>query len=124
MSIRKGGLPWEARLSAAHHRLSHIEMRIRSSSNAGEHLELWIQAEQEFHETLISACGSDTLKQLHLVIYARFRQQLVITDRNFSFVSENITQHQAIVDAALAGDEALVRQRIHDHLSRNLVYPL
>lgn len=123
MSIRNGGLSWEAQLSAAHHKLSHIEKRIHASANNHEHLALWIQAEQDFHETLISACGSETLKQTHLIIYARFRQQLVITDRNFSFVSENITQHQAIVDAALDGDETLVRQRIHDHLARNLIPP-
>ncbi len=124
LSIRQGGVAWEARLSAAHHKLSHIEMRIRSSNRGKELLELWVKAEQEFHETLISACGSDVLKHTHLVIYAQFRQQLVITDRNFSFVSENIAQHQSIVDAALDGDEDAVRQRIHDHLSRNLIHPV
>ena len=124
LSIRQGGVAWEARLSAAHHKLSHIETRIRSSSQVLEFLDLWIEAEREFHETLISACGSDVLKRMHRTIYAQFRQQLVISDRNFSFLPENITQHQLIVDAALAGDEDLVRQRIHDHLARNLILPL
>lgn len=121
LSIRQGGVEWEARLSAAHHKLSHIEMRIRSGNVSEDIIHLWIRAEQEFHQTLISACGSETLKRLHLMIYAQFRQQLVVTDRNFSFVPENIAQHQAIVDAALDGDEAEARSRIHDHLKRNLV---
>ncbi len=124
LSIRLGGVAWEARLSAAHHKLSHIETRIRANAKDETLIDLWIRAEQEFHEALISACGSDTLKKLHLLVYAQFRQQLVITDRNFSFVPENISQHQAIVDAALDGNEDLVRQSIHDHLARNLQHPL
>lgn len=124
LSIRQGGVAWEARLAAAHHKLSHIESRIRASNHETGLLDLWIAAEREFHETLISACDSDTLKRMHQMIYAQFRQQHVITDRNFSFVSENIAQHQSIVDAALDGDEGRVRQRIHDHLARNLIHPL
>lgn len=123
LSMRRGGIAWEARLSAVHHKLSHIERRISSSGGDPELLALWIEAEQEFHQTLISACGSQVLEQTHREIYDRFRQQLIITDRNFAFVTENIQQHQAIVDAALDGDEALVRQRIHDHLSRNMRHP-
>ena len=124
LSMRNGGVAWEARLSAAHHQLSHIELRIRSVGEVGSHLELWIKAEQEFHETLIAACKSEVLKRMHLLTYAQFRQQLVVTDRNFSFLPENISQHHAIVDAALEGNETLVRQCIHDHLSRNLIHPI
>ena len=36
------------------------------------------------------------------------------------FEPENIEQHQGILDAALSHDESLVRQRIYDHLKRNL----
>jgi DNA-binding GntR family transcriptional regulator len=120
LSIRNGGVGWEARLTAAHHQLSHIEKRIHSSDNSKPLEDLWFKAEQEFHETLISACETETLKAMHNRVYAQFRQQLMIVDRNFDFISDNIQHHSAILEAALSGDESLTRQKIHDHLERHL----
>ena len=124
LSIRLGGIAWEARLSAAHHKLSHIEAQVRTGEPSNELLQLWTGAELEFHQTLIDTCGSDILKQTHSLIYHQFRQQLITSDRQFVYVPENIAQHKGILDAALRKDEALVRRRIHDHLSRNLIRPL
>ncbi len=120
LSIRHGGVAWEARLSAAHHQLSHIEKRIHAAEDRAPLVDIWFNAELEFHQTLISACGSDTLKEMHVQIYRRFRQQLMIADRNFDFISMNIKHHHAILVAALDGDETLTRQKIHDHLARHL----
>ncbi len=120
LSIRQGGVGWEARLTAAHHKLSHIEKRIHDLSDPSELVDIWFTSEKEFHQTLISACNSETLKQMHGRIYAQFRQQLMEADRKFDFISENILHHADILDAALAADEPLTRKRIHDHLSRHL----
>lgn len=124
LSIRLGGVEWEAQLSAAHHKLSHIETHVRSSGSVQPHLKIWSRAEQEFHETLIGACGTDLLIRTHQVIYAQFRQQIVSAEANFGYVPQNIQEHQSILDAALARDEDLMRRRIHDHLARNLAHPL
>ncbi len=120
MSIRHGGVAWEARLTAAHHQLSHIEKRIHARNDPSGLIDIWSAAEKEFHQTLISACGSETLKQTHEVIYAQFRQQLMVADRHFDFISMNIQHHADILEAALSGDEALTRQKVHDHLARHL----
>lgn len=123
LSIRSANIDWESRLMAAHHKLSHIETRITAAPTDRAIVTLWTRAEQEFHQTLIDACGSDVLKQTHEVIYHRFRQQLITKDKQFAFVPENVKQHQSILDAVLARDEDAVRTRIHDHLSRNLTQP-
>ncbi|WP_238936947.1 GntR family transcriptional regulator [Sulfitobacter geojensis] len=120
LSIRNGGVAWEARLTAAHHQLSHIEKRIHGTDDPTDLVEIWFSSEREFHQTLISACGSETLKQMHGRIYAQFRQQLMVSDRRFNFISENIQHHAEILDAALSGDESLTRKKIHDHLARHL----
>ncbi len=120
MSIRHGGVAWEARLTAAHHQLSHIEKRIHARNDPSGLIDIWSAAEKEFHQTLISACGSETLKQTHEVIYAQFRQQLMEADRHFAFISNNIQHHADILEAALSGDDTLTRQKIHDHLARHL----
>ena len=121
LSIRSADIDWEARLTAANHKLSHIESRVRGGGANQALITLWTEAERAFHQTLIDACGSETLKQTHDMIYQRFRQQLITTDRQFVFIPENIEQHQAILDAVLAGDEALTRTRIAEHLARNLI---
>ena len=121
MSIRFGGVPWEARLAAAHHQLSHIETRIHAAADTASLVDIWFAAEKEFHQTLIAACGSETLKSMHARIYDQFRQQLMVEDRSFDFIRANIQQHYEIMTAALAGDEARTRQKIHDHLARHLL---
>ncbi|MEX0350114.1 MAG: GntR family transcriptional regulator [Paracoccaceae bacterium] len=121
LSIRRGGIAWEARLSAAHHKLSHIESRIGDGHESPKLLALWTEAELEFHQTLIEACGSDVLKHTHARIYQQFRQQMISSDREFAYIAENVEEHRSILEAALAHDETLIRQRIHDHLSRNLL---
>jgi DNA-binding GntR family transcriptional regulator len=120
LSIRNGGVAWEARITAAHHQLSHIEKRIHASKDPSDLVSIWFGAEREFHQTLISAWGSETLKQMHARIYAQFRQQLMVADRQFDFISENIEHHAEILAAAVSGDEDLTRQKIHDHLARHL----
>jgi DNA-binding GntR family transcriptional regulator len=120
LSIRKGGVAWEARLTAAHYKLSHIEKRIHAQDDPIELIDIWFSSETEFHQTLISACGSETLKQMHSLIYSQFRQQLMVADMRFDFISENIQHHASILDAALAGNETLIKTRIHDHLARHL----
>lgn len=120
MSIRNGGVAWEARLTAAHHQLSHIEKRIHESEDPSPLTDIWFRAENEFHQTLIAACNSPVLQQTHAEIYARFRQQLMFEDRNFDFISNNIQHHYDIMTAALSGDEPLTRRRIYEHLSRHM----
>lgn len=124
LSIRLGGLEWEAQLAAAHHKLSHIESRLKVENLSPGSLALWTSAELEFHQTLIEHCGSDTLKHTHGVIYQRFRQQMIGSDKRFDYVPENIKEHQGILDAALTKDEDLICHRISAHLSRNLIRPL
>lgn len=120
LSIRQGGIAWEARLTAVHHQLSHIEKRIHARNDPSGLVDIWSSAEKEFHETLISASGSRTLKDMHGLIYAQFRQQLMVADRHFDFISDNIDHHAAILDAAVEGNEALTKTRIHEHLARHL----
>ncbi len=121
LSIRNGGVAWEARLTAAHHQLSHIEKRIHAAETLDPLTPLWFAAEEEFHDTLIDACGSDVLIDTHKRIYRQFRQQLMVADRDFGFISRNIQHHAEILQAALQGDEETTRAKIHAHLDRHLV---
>lgn len=120
-SMRNGGIDWEARLTAAHHKLSHIESRISKSGDVIPLITPWCAAEWEFHETLISASDSPILRETYKSIYDQFRQQLVTRTNSYGFLEGNITEHKRIVDAALTGNTKEVCHAIHDHLSRNLI---
>lgn len=124
LSIRLGGVAWEAQLAAAHHKLSHIEGAVTGHAADPALLALWTAAERDFHRTLIGACGSEVLKSTHGQIYDQFRQQLITVDRKFVYLPQNVAQHQIILDAALAKDEALTCRSIQDHLSRHLIREL
>ncbi|THH35914.1 GntR family transcriptional regulator [Aliishimia ponticola] len=120
-AMRQGGVEWEAQLSAAHHKLSHIESRMSARGMTEELLRLWSAAELEFHQTLLSACGSPLLMELHLIVYYRYRQVNIEADRALTDLAENIEEHKNILDAALTGDEDLMRRRIYEHFKRHLV---
>ena len=120
LSLQRAGLEWEARLTAAYHKLAHIESRMRANLNNIEILDLWIESELEFHQTLIDASELTTLIDLHRNIYYRFRQQQIIIDRDFKFLPENEEQHQAILSVALDRDAGLLGQKISEHLGRFL----
>ena len=121
-SIRNGGVKWESDLSASHHRLVHIERAISIDGEVESYLALWSEAERDFHETMISGCQSAILRETYGRVYMQFRQQMVNLERNFSTpYFETVTrEHQAILDAVLARDEAAARQAIYDHLKRNI----
>ena len=107
-------------IECSHHQLSHIEKRLNETQISEPYIDFWFAAERQFHKTLISSCGSDLLIGTHRQIYDRFQQQLMVEDRTFNFVSDNIEHHQQILDATMSGDEALTQMKIHNHLARHL----
>lgn len=121
-SMRKGGLKWEAALSAAHHALRHIESQVARDSALETYVTIWSDAERNFHEALISACGSPVLRETYGNIYMQFRQQMVTLEREFGrdYFTAIIQEHQTILDAALSRDEQACADAIRDHLFRNI----
>lgn len=121
-SMEYGGVAWEADLAAAHHKLLHIERRIADAGDIGSFMPLWTDAERAFHETLISVCGSPLLIDMFSQVYLRFRQQFAAQQRNFRNYDFDaiIVEHQAIVDGALARDQAACCKAIQKHLERHL----
>ena len=120
-SMREGGLAWEARLTAAHHSLSHIEREIERQGKMGSLLGLWSDAELAFHETLISACEMPVLIETFASIYKQFRQQITGLEEAYSpeFLHHIVAEHQAILDAALSRDEDALRAAIRHHQRRH-----
>ncbi|MFT4148670.1 MAG: FCD domain-containing protein [Paracoccaceae bacterium] len=111
-SFAAGDLEWEARVVAAHHKLSRMEQHMLSGDRAVS--ETWKRYDREFHVALISACGSGELLMAHDRIFDRFLryQVLLVMFRGEIAVQE----HHALLDCAMrrdaAGAQALLRRHI------------
>lgn len=116
-SIEKGDLAWEANLSAAHHRLTHMETRLRDDRDrTPDSLALWSMADLGFHEALISACGSDLLMAEQRRAFMAFRLHLNSLEDDWGFRGADlVNEHGAILDAALNRDAAACEAAIRAH---------
>jgi DNA-binding GntR family transcriptional regulator len=107
-----GDVEWEARIVAAHHKLSQIEDRLRAGDGAA--LDHWRRFDSEFHQTLISACGSCTLMATHAAVFDRYLryQNLALGFRGEVAMRE----HRGLLDAALRRDAAAARGILSTHI--------
>ncbi|MGX5735843.1 GntR family transcriptional regulator [Bosea thiooxidans] len=97
-SFAAGDVEWEARCVAAHHKLGHVEQRLGSGQDPS--LEQWKRYDFEFHNALVSACGSRALLDLHAGVYDRYlRYQMVFGVFRGGVAAQ---EHRGLLDAALA----------------------
>lgn len=120
-SIGFGGIEWEAGLTAAHHKLSHIEARMTRAADVTPLLKPWTDAEQEFHMALIAAANLSLLTETFATVYARFRQMVVHPEQGYSLYGDAIAEHQRILEAALDRNSAACQAAIFAHFRRHLI---
>jgi len=99
-SFRSGDMDWEGRVVAAHHKLARMETSLLAGD--GSQTQQWKRYDWEFHQALVSACGSKALLALHSGIYDRYlRYQMVfVIFRGQAAAGE----HRALLDCALRRD--------------------
>lgn len=119
-SFEAGDVEWEARVVAAHHKLGSVERRVASGDRAGE--ETFRRYDWEFHNALISACGSRLLLEMHAGIYDKYLRYLVLAS---VFRGDPVTiEHRALLDCALARDwrtaQAVTTTHIRDCVTQML----
>src|SRR5215218_7447825 len=69
VSFENADVEWEGRVVSAHHKLASTERLMESG--IGE-LEQWKRYDGEFHQALISNCGSQVLMQTHALIFDKY----------------------------------------------------
>ena len=110
-SFARADMEWEGRVVSAHHKLAATE-RLMSSS-IGEP-EQWKRYDSEFHQALISNCGSRTLKDAHVAVFDKyFRYQMIVLNYRGD---EPARQHRALLDCALARDAAKAKSVLIAHI--------
>lgn len=119
-SFRRGDVDWEARVLAAWHRLAAME-KAMERGDRGE-VALWKRRDWEFHQALISACGSEVLMHLHGGVFDKYLRYQMIA---LSFRGEVAArEHRALRDAALARDADAARAILALHLRGGVEHAL
>lgn len=118
-SFAHADMEWEGRVVSAHHKLAATE-RLMSSS-IGEP-EQWKRYDSEFHQALISNCGSRTLMEAHAAVFDKyFRYQMIALNYRGE---EPARQHRELLDCALARDAAKAKSVLVAHVGGCVAHAL
>ena len=119
VSFANADVEWEGRVVSAHHKLASTERLMETG--LGE-LEQWKRYDGEFHQALISNCGSRMLMETHALVFDKyFRYQMVA----FSYRgSEPAAQHRALLEAALKRDAATAAETLRAHVNNCVEHAL
>ena len=111
-SFARGDMEWEGRVVSAHHKLSATE-RGMSSKKANQ--QLWKQYDGEFHQALISSCGSRALMEAHAAVFDKYFRYLILA---LSFRGDVVPrQHQQLLECALRRDAARAKTVLTAHIT-------
>ena len=111
-SFAAGDVEWEGRVVAAHHKLEVVEGRMIAGRQ--EEAPAWKRYDGEFHQALISACGSRALMQAHASAFDRYLRYLVVAACFRGEVAA--AEHRRLRDCALARDAAGAGHVLEAHI--------
>jgi DNA-binding GntR family transcriptional regulator len=119
-SFQSGDMEWEARVVAAHHKLAAMEDKKKADGSPDA--EIWKRYDWEFHQALISACGSRELMETHGAVFDKYLryQVLALTDRGDIAARE----HKELMQCALRRDAAKAGKVLEGHIVGGLEHAL
>ncbi|HSF90610.1 MAG TPA: FCD domain-containing protein [Paracoccaceae bacterium] len=120
LSFAAGDTEWEGRVVAAHHKLHRMEERMESEDYSVK--EVWKQYDWEFHQSLIMACGSNALLQVHGVIFDRYLryQMRALTYRGEIAARE----HRQLLECALSRDAESAQVVLRKHIEAGIQHSI
>jgi len=117
-SIERGDDAWEGQLVAAFHRLTRAEQRLTDPATAS--IEEWEDRNRAFHEALIAACPSRSIRHFQNILYQQSERYRRISLFRQTIPRDVHAEHQAIFDATLAHDTELACATLATHIRRTL----
>jgi DNA-binding GntR family transcriptional regulator len=119
-SFRSGDMEWEARVVAAHHRLARMEERMAQGDRSCT--EQWKQYDWQFHQALISACGSRMLVDTHAAVFDKYlRYQMIALSYRGDIAAR---EHALLLDCAMSRDAAKAREVLSNHVAGGVEHAL
>ncbi len=114
-SIAAADLDWEGRVVGAYHKLSKVEDLVEAEPET--YGEAWEQANQEFHEALVSNCRSRWLRLYLRTMYDHSRRYRMLSLKTKPFPrSQSAKEHRRILDASIKRDADQAAGLLADHI--------
>ena len=119
-SFEAGDVEWEGRVVAAHHRLARMEERMARGDRSGT--EEWKHADWQFHQALISACGSRMLIDTHAAVFDKYlRYQMIALSYRGEIAAR---EHAALLDCAMRRDASRAAEVLSRHVAGGVEHAL
>ncbi len=114
-SMAVGGVDWEARIVAAHHRLSRTPERVHGDERRIS--DEWASAHKAFHEALVSACDSPWRLRLRNLLYDQTERYRRLSAPALSRERDLAAEHFALMEATLARQADAAVALVTSHLN-------
>ncbi|MBR7673302.1 GntR family transcriptional regulator [Streptomyces daliensis] len=114
MSVERGDVDWEARVRAAHHRLTRTP--VHTPEETKHYSEAWAEAHRVFHRTLLEGCGNPVL----LETFDRLWTSSELTRRWSTLRNpgrDGADEHRRLEEAALSRDADTAAEVLTQHLT-------
>ena len=119
-SFRAGDMEWESRVVAAHHRLARMEERMAQGDRSGT--EDWKRYDWQFHQALISACGSKMLIDTHAAVFDKYlRYQMIALSYRGEIAAQ---EHALLLECALNRDAVRASEVLTRHVAGGVEHAL
>ena len=118
-SFALGDMDWEGRVVAAHHKLATMERRTLAGDKRG--IEVLKRYDSEFHQALLSACGSRVLLDAHAAVFDKYIRYLMIA---VIFRAAAPPEHQRLLECALQRDAKTAQAILSTHIMDCVTYTL
>ena len=119
-SFAAGDMEWEARVVAAHHRLARTEEHMARGDRSES--EYWKRCDWEFHQALISACGSKMLVETHAAVFDKYLRYQMIALSFRGDIAAN--EHALLRDCAVARDAKRACEVLRRHVAGGVEHAL
>lgn len=119
-SFKAGDVEWEGTVVAAHHRLAQMEKRMAKGDLSVT--ETWKTYDWQFHQALISACGSKMLIETHAAVFDKYLRYQMIALSFRGAIAEK--EHRALLDCALKRDAKTAREVLIRHVDGGVAHAI
>lgn len=120
LSFAAGDMEWEGRVVAAHHKLATLEQRMQGGDRS--QTEVWKRYDWEFHQALISACGSAVLMETHAGVFDKYlRYQMIALSFRGEIAAE---EHRILRECAISRDAEQARAVLIRHVQGGVEHAL
>jgi DNA-binding GntR family transcriptional regulator len=104
------------RMSGAEHKVLLAVHKACEKASAGRDPDIYYHHNEQFHYTIYAGSHNAFLIEQTTALHRRLRPYRRLQLRARNRVPASFREHQAIVDALLAGDGDLAAQRLHEHI--------